>query len=77
MVSLNLDAYKKAEKVYGISLPSDDLGELLSLSKVKWYGGKCPVYYVLLLTTEGRMVIGGNYATSVKPRLVEAEPLNF
>ena len=77
-IKLNKDLYTQAaRRYYNWELPSQDINELLLASQVQYYGGKCPVYYILLQLKQGRMVIGGRYATNQKPRLVAGEVLDF
>lgn len=80
-IVLSVETYLKAFKTYPSHKEITDgkIGDFLANSEVKYYGGKCPVYYVEHYhpATKERCVIGGNYATNGKPHLREGEPLDF
>lgn len=80
-IVLSVETYLKAFKTYPShkEITGGKIGDFLANSEVKYYGGKCPVYYVEHYhpATKERCVIGGNYATNGKPHLREGEPLDF
>lgn len=74
---LNLDTYIEAFKRYGIAITGGTIHQFLRESKVKYYGGKCPVYYVETIQCGQNVSVGGKYASQGKPQLKVGEKLNF
>lgn len=77
MVELTATTYLKAFKNYGIQITGGTIHDFLRNSTVRYYGGRCPVYYVEYYHNDTRVVIGGNYASNGKPKLEVFEQLNF
>lgn len=81
MIELNATLYLKA---FGASIThkgitGGTIHDFLRESRVKYYGGKCPVWYVEHIhpISKERCVIGGCYATNGKPKLTFEEILDF
>jgi len=75
--NLYLKAFKASITHKGIT--GGTIHDFLRESRIKYYGGKCPVYYIEYIhpVSKKRCVIGGNYAGSGKPKLKMFEVLNF
>ena len=80
MIRLNMDLYLKAfaTSITHKGITGGTIHNFLKESTVKYYGGKCPVWYVEHYHNGHRCVIGGNYARpNNKPQLRINEPLDF
>lgn len=69
--------YLGAFKNSGVKIQGGTIHQFLKNSRVKYSGGKCPIYQIEYFHDERRVVIGGNYATNGKPVLRAFEPLDF
>jgi hypothetical protein len=76
---LNLNTYLKAFSRYPSheKIKGGTIHQFLRESIVRYYGGKCPVYYIEHYHNGNRCVIGGNYASNGKPELKVNENINF
>lgn len=74
---LTVDLFISACNGYGFNIQGGTIHDFLRGSRVKYYGGKCPVYYVEYFVGGSRVVVGGNYATNGAPRLSPLEELDF
>ena len=80
MIKLNMDLYLKAfaNSITHKGIRGGTIHDFLRNSKVQYYGGKCPVWYVEHYHEGHRCVIGGNYATpNNKPQLNIGTLLDF
>jgi len=74
-VNLYLNAFKCYYSHKGIT--GGTIHDFLKNSVVVYYRGKCPIYQIEHYYNGQRAVIGGNYATSGKPKLIPNEQINF
>lgn len=81
-MKLTLETYLKAFETSCTShehIKGGTIWDFLKESKITYYGGKCPVYYIEHFhpQTKQRCVIGGNYASNGKPKLEPYEEIDF
>ena len=76
---LTVDTYLKAFAAYPShkGITGGTIHDFLRDSKVVYYGGRCPVYYVEHYHNGKRAVIGGKYASCGKPVLTAGAALDF
>lgn len=76
-MKLTLQTYLDACKAYGICATGGVIWDYLRASKVKYYGGRCPVYQIEYRHNGNRVVVGGRYASNGKPELTPNTELDF
>ena len=74
---LTAQTYLNAFRAFGVAITGGTIWQFFRDSTVRYYGGKCAVYYVEYYHNGQRVVIGGNYATNGKPKLEFGYPLDF
>jgi len=81
MIRLTLDLYLKAFSRYPShrGITGGTIHQFIRESTIRYYGGKCPVWYIEHHKGGERCVIGGNYADGPgsKPDLRIGEELSF
>ena len=78
MKELNLNIYLEACRWCRIPMPTGGtIHEFLKRSKIKYYPGKVPVYYVEFYHDGQRVVVGGNYRENGRPKIEIFEKLDF
>ena len=75
--TLTLQTYLNAFRGYCCAITGGVLDEFLRNSRVAYYGGRCPCWYIEYWHNGRRIVISGNYATNGKPVLQAHAPLDF
>jgi len=76
-IRLTATAYLQAHASYRTGVTGGTIHDFLRESVVEYHGGKCPVYYVVHRYNSKRVIIGGNYASNGKPKLVPFGQLDF
>lgn len=78
-MNLTVNAYLKAFSRYPShkGITGGTIHQFLTESRVNYYSGPCPVYYVEHYHNGQRAIIGGNYVTNGKPKLVPNESVDF
>jgi hypothetical protein len=77
MKSLTVDLFVTRLNENGIKVSGGTIHDYLRNCKIKYYGGRCPVYQVEYVEDEARAVIGGNFATNGKPSLTPLYELDY
>lgn len=74
---LTAQTYLDAFKAYNVKITGGTIHDFLRDSTIKYYGGKCPVYYIEYYHNKQRIIVGGNYAGNGKPKLEMFYKLDF
>ena len=74
---LTVQTYLDAMHRYGKKIQGGTIHQVLKMSKVRYYGRKCPDHQVECGMNGTRAVVGGNYATNGPPVLEPCQQLDF
>ena len=73
---LTVDLYIAKLNTYGYNVTGGVIHDFLCNSTVKYYGGKCPTYYVIYNHNGKEIAIGYN-AGKNKPKLLPLEMIDY